>query len=99
MAPDEKHGLVPFESSTSAASPNAQDQSLLEKQTRTLRLFSRCQLFAFSLVYLGTGYYVAGLVNLSSPTPPSSSTITLALPPPSPFPSMESHQHPKLQRD
>jgi hypothetical protein len=49
----------------SAASPNVQqDQSLLEKQTRTRRLFSRSQLFAFSLVYLGTGYYVAGYVHI-----------------------------------
>lgn len=71
MAPDEKHevGLIDIgdqTNTTSAALANAQqDQSLLEKQTRTLRLFSRSQLFAFSLVYLGTGYYVAGSVLLS----------------------------------
>lgn len=77
MGRDEKHELgfpegADQTSTTSAALPNAQqDQSLLEKQTRTLRLFSRSQLFAFSLVYLGTGYYVAGLVHLSrySPAP------------------------------
>lgn len=80
MARDEKHELGLPQSAdqtntTSAALPNTQqDQSLLEKQTRTLRLFSRSQLFAFSLVYLGTGYYVAGLVNLSRccPALPSS---------------------------
>lgn len=33
---------------------------LLQEQTRTRRLFSTPQLFAFSVVYLGTGYYVAG---------------------------------------
>ncbi|KAJ0107334.1 hypothetical protein J7T55_015800 [Diaporthe amygdali] len=65
MASNEKHDLVQVgianETSTSAISPDIQqDQSLLEKQTRTLRLFSKSQLFAFSLVYLGTGYYVAG---------------------------------------
>lgn len=71
MARDEKHELGFLEvadqtNTTSAALPNAQqDQSLLEKQTRTLRIFSRSQLFAFSLVYLGTGYYVAGSVHLS----------------------------------
>lgn len=31
----------------------------LEKQTRTRRLFSTPQLFAFSLVYLGTWYSIA----------------------------------------
>lgn len=67
MASNEKHDLVQVgianETSTSAISPDIQqDQSLLEKQTRTLRLFSKSQLFAFSLVYLGTGYYVAGSV-------------------------------------
>lgn len=80
MARDEKHELGLLEvadqtNTTSAALPNdQQDQSLLEKQTRTLRLFSRSQLFAFSLVYLGTGYYVAGLVHFLStcplPSPP-----------------------------
>lgn len=71
MASDEKQapGLLEVVAHqtciTSAASHNMQqEQSLLEKQTRTLRLFSRSQLFAFSLVYLGTGYYVAGSVNL-----------------------------------
>lgn len=77
MARDEKHelGLIDVAdqtNTTSATLANAQqDQSLLEKQTRTLRLFSRLQLFAFSLVYLGTGYYVAGsvllIVHLSPP--------------------------------
>lgn len=33
--------------------------SLLEKQTRTRRLFSYSQLFSFSLVYLGTWYCTA----------------------------------------
>lgn len=82
MARGEKHelGLVKGAdqtNTTSAALPNAQqDESLLEKQTRTLRLFSRSQLFAFSLVYLGTGYYVAGSAHLSrfSPAPPGSSS-------------------------
>lgn len=32
---------------------------MLEKQTRTRRLFSTPQLFAFSLVYLGTWYSIA----------------------------------------
>lgn len=32
---------------------------LVQAQTRTRRLFSTPQLFAFSVVYLGTGYYVA----------------------------------------
>lgn len=65
----------------SAASANTQqDQSRLEKQTRTLRLFSRSQLFAFSLVYLGTGYYVAGSVHLIQMSAPA-----LAGAPPSPL--------------
>lgn len=33
--------------------------TLIEQQTRTRRLFSMPQLFAFSLVYLGTWYSVA----------------------------------------
>lgn len=33
--------------------------SIIEKQTRTRRLFSMPQLFAFALVYLGTWYSVA----------------------------------------
>lgn len=33
--------------------------TLLETQTRTRRLFSQAQLFAFSLVYLGTWYSTA----------------------------------------
>lgn len=54
------------------ASVNVSDQSdgvprdnaqggvgMLEKQTRTRRLFSTPQLFAFSLVYLGTWYSIA----------------------------------------
>lgn len=71
MAHGDKHELglleVAHQTSTSSAALSniRRDQSLLEKQTRTLRLFSRSQLFAFSLVYLGTGYYVAGLVHPS----------------------------------
>lgn len=33
--------------------------SIVEKQTRTRRLFSFSQLFSFSLVYLGTWYCTA----------------------------------------
>lgn len=50
-------------SETPCVSPDAalEDSSksgttLLETQTRTRRLFSQTQLFAFSLVYLGTWY-------------------------------------------
>lgn len=35
------------------------EPGMLEKQTRTRRLFSTPQLFAFSLVYLGTWYSIA----------------------------------------
>lgn len=39
---------------------NSQDASLLEKQTRTRRLFSSTQLFFFSMCYLGTWAAVGG---------------------------------------
>lgn len=38
---------------------SSHDASLIEQQTRTRRLFSYPQLFAFSLVYLGTWYCTA----------------------------------------
>lgn len=46
--------------SLSCSTNNNPSTLLLKEQTRTRRLFSTPQLFAFSIVYLGTGYYVAG---------------------------------------
>jgi choline transport protein len=42
-----------------AGPKGAAASGMLEKQTRTRRLFSTPQLFAFSLVYLGTWYSIA----------------------------------------
>lgn len=39
---------------------DASSISILEKQTRTRRLFSTAQLFAFNIVYLGTWYSTGG---------------------------------------
>jgi hypothetical protein len=48
------------EQNDDVARDNAQGGAgMLEKQTRTRRLFNTPQLFAFSLVYLGTWYSIA----------------------------------------
>lgn len=61
---DEKFGVQPVDVSEQpvAMDKTGSETSSLEKQTRTRRLFSSSQLFAFNIVYLGTWYYTAGYV-------------------------------------
>ncbi|ROW11623.1 hypothetical protein VMCG_01295 [Cytospora schulzeri] len=62
MDTDPKCNLGPInvDVSVQPQAPNSRDASLLEKQTRTRRLFSSTQLFFFSLCYMGTWGAVGG---------------------------------------
>ncbi|KAF3011479.1 hypothetical protein E8E14_006118 [Neopestalotiopsis sp. 37M] len=64
---DEKFGVQPVDVSEQpvAMDKTGSETSSLEKQTRTRRLFSSSQLFAFNIVYLGTWYYTAGYIVVS----------------------------------
>lgn len=49
-----KSGDVSPESQGTLGNSSPENAAFLEKQTRTRRLFNEKQLFAFSLVYMGT---------------------------------------------
>lgn len=53
-------GSLKVDISEQPQAPGSRDASLLEKQTRTRRLFSSAQLFSFSLCYRGTWGAVGG---------------------------------------
>ncbi|ROW17977.1 hypothetical protein VPNG_00211 [Cytospora leucostoma] len=53
-------GSLKINVSEQVQAPESRDASLLEKQTRTRRLFSSAQLFSFSLCYMGTWGAVGG---------------------------------------
>lgn len=59
IAVSEKTSDVPVDSNHTCSN---YDQSLVERQTRTRRLFSYAQLVAFELVYMGTWSSTAGYV-------------------------------------
>lgn len=66
MADENKSDLRPVDVSAQSVTmekTGSEPSSIIEKQTRTRRLFSATQLFAFNIVYLGTWYYTAGYVS------------------------------------
>lgn len=53
-------GPINVDVSVQPQAPDSRDASLLEKQTRTRRLFSSTTLFFFSMCYMGTWFAVGG---------------------------------------